>query len=85
MSNIYNQSTSVVLPADDSNLPKSPSPREIETLQYVANGEDSKSTAKLMGISKRTVDFHLANVYDKLGVSNRMQACNAARAKGYIR
>lgn len=63
---------------------KQPTPREIEALQYIANGFDSKTTAKKMRISKRTVDFHLANVYTKLDASNRVQAINNARAKGYL-
>lgn len=63
---------------------KSPTPRELEALNHVSNGNDSKTTARLMKISKRTVDFHLANVYVKLGASNRVQAINIAKAKGYL-
>lgn len=63
---------------------KGPTPREIEALKHISNGNDSKTTAKLMKISKRTVDFHLANVYMKLGAENRVQAINIAKAKGYL-
>jgi DNA-binding CsgD family transcriptional regulator len=63
---------------------KGPTPREIEALKHISNGNDSKTTAKLMKISKRTVDFHLANVYMKLGAGNRVQAINIAKAKGYL-
>ena len=61
-----------------------PTPRELEALQHIANGLDSKTTAKRMEVSKRTVDFHLANVYVKLNANNRVQAINNARAKGYL-
>ena len=35
-------------------------------------------------VSKRTVDFHLANVYDKLHVNNRVQAFRRATRLGLI-
>ena len=35
-------------------------------------------------MSKRTVDFHLANIYDKLQVNNRVQAFRAATRMGLI-
>jgi len=63
---------------------KGPTRRELEALRHIAAGHDSKTTARLMKISKRTVDFHLANLYLKLGAANRIQAVNNARAKGYI-
>ncbi|MER3495994.1 MAG: hypothetical protein C4320_03810, partial [Armatimonadota bacterium] len=34
--------------------------------------------------SKRTVDFHLANIYAKLEVNNRVQAFRAALRLGLI-
>jgi DNA-binding CsgD family transcriptional regulator len=37
-----------------------------------------------MVVSKRTVDFHLANVYQKLQVRNRVQALRAASRLGLI-
>jgi DNA-binding CsgD family transcriptional regulator len=35
-------------------------------------------------VSKRTVDFHLANIYDKLQVKNRVQALRTATRSGLI-
>ncbi len=63
---------------------RTPTPRELQVLSLVAQGYDSKSAAKKIGISKRTVDFHLSNVYVKLNVGNRIQAINIAKAKGYL-
>jgi DNA-binding CsgD family transcriptional regulator len=37
-----------------------------------------------MVVSKRTVDFHLANIYQKLQVNNRVQALRAATRLGLI-
>lgn len=58
--------------------------REIEVLSLVAQGNSSKETADTLYLSKRTVDFHLANIYDKLQVNNRVQAFRAATRLGLI-
>lgn len=58
--------------------------REIEVLSLASAGNASKNVAQMLGISKRTVDFHLANVYTKLDANNRVQAINNAKAKGYL-
>ena len=52
--------------------------REIEVLTLVIEGKSSQATAEHIYISKRTVDFHLANIYKKLRVSNRVQAFREA-------
>jgi len=48
--------------------------REKEVLKLILDGMSSKAVADKLCISKRTVDFHLANVYEKLDVKSRMQA-----------
>ncbi len=48
--------------------------REIETLTWVARGKTSAEIAKIVGLSKRTVDFHVDNARIKLGVATRTQA-----------
>ena len=58
--------------------------REIEVLSLIAQGHTSKEASDLLFLSKRTVDFHLANVYDKLSVSNRVQAFRVATRLGLI-
>lgn len=58
--------------------------REIEVLSLIAQGYSSKEAAERLFVSKRTVDFHLANVYHKLQVSNRVQAFRAATRLGLI-
>jgi hypothetical protein len=58
--------------------------REIEVLSLIAQGHSSKEAADVLYVSKRTVDFHLANIYDKLQVSNRVQAFRAATRLGLI-
>lgn len=58
--------------------------REVEILTLIIEGYSSKSVADQLYISKRTVDFHLDNVYEKLQVSNRMQAILRARRMGLL-
>ena len=58
--------------------------REMEVLSLVIEGRSSKDVADALYVSKRTVDFHLANVYDKLQVSNRVQAFRRAARLGLI-
>lgn len=48
--------------------------REGEVLRLIFEGLRSREVADLLFCSKRTVDFHLAQIYEKLGVSNRVQA-----------
>jgi len=58
--------------------------REIEVLSLIAQGMSSKEVADALFVSKRTVDFHLANIYDKLQVNNRVQAFRMATRLGLI-
>ena len=48
--------------------------REIETLTWVARGKTSAEVADLVGLTKRTVDFHLDNARVKLGAATRTEA-----------
>lgn len=59
--------------------------REREVLLLVYEGYKSKEIAEQLYVSKRTVDFHLANIYDKLNVSGRVQAIRRAERLGLLR
>ena len=50
------------------------SDREIEALTWVARGKTSAQIAELMGVSKRTIDFHLDSARIKLGAATRTEA-----------
>lgn len=58
--------------------------REAEVLSLVVLGKSSCEVAKALYVSKRTVDFHLANIYHKLKVNNRRQAFHEATRLGLI-
>lgn len=50
------------------------SPREAEILQLILIGKTNKAIASEIYVSEKTVEFHLANIYDKIGVRTRMLA-----------
>ena len=56
--------------------------REVEVLTQVLDGKSSKEVARLLFVSKRTIDFHLTNIYHKLHVTNRVQAVLRAAQLG---
>jgi DNA-binding NarL/FixJ family response regulator len=49
-------------------------PRELEILQLVVTGKTNKAIASEVCISAKTVEFHLDNIYTKVGVRTRMLA-----------
>ena len=49
-------------------------PREMEILQLVVAGYTNKGIAAEMYISEKTVEFHLDNIYTKVGVRTRLMA-----------
>ncbi|MCL5103261.1 MAG: helix-turn-helix transcriptional regulator [Armatimonadetes bacterium] len=58
--------------------------REVEVLSLVLEGKSSREVAASLVCSKRTVDFHLARIYEKLRVSNRVQAMRRATLLGLV-
>ena len=50
------------------------SDREREVLRLVAAGDASKVIAGKLGITERTVKFHITSIFNKLGADNRARA-----------
>jgi DNA-binding response OmpR family regulator len=48
--------------------------RELETLTWAARGKTFAEIGEILGLSRRTVEFHLDNARRKLGVPTRTQA-----------
>lgn len=59
-------------------------PRELEILRLVADGEGNKSIAYLLDISGHTVKFHISSIFEKLHVSSRTEAVKAGITRGLI-
>jgi DNA-binding NarL/FixJ family response regulator len=58
--------------------------RELEVLHLLARGLRNKEIAARLYVSERTVNFHLANIYQKLNVSGRTEALSKALEQGLI-
>jgi|SRR5579875_96065 len=48
-------------------------PRELEIIATIVTGCSNKDVGRKFSIAERTVKHHLSNIYDKLGVSNRLE------------
>ncbi|MBR1671735.1 MAG: response regulator transcription factor [Fretibacterium sp.] len=65
-------------------VPEQLSAREREVLLLAAKGLSSKEVAKRLFISERTVQTHLASIYDKLGSKNKTEALLLALKYGVV-
>jgi len=52
--------------------------REGEVLAWLSKGKTNRDIAQILGLSPRTVDKHLEQIYAKLGVENRTAAAAIA-------
>jgi len=52
--------------------------REAEVLLWVARGKSNRDIGEILGLSPRTVNKHLEQIYQKLSVENRASAAIAA-------
>ena len=50
--------------------------RELAVLSHLVDGRSNREIADALYIGESTVKTHLRNIYDKLGVANRVQAVN---------
>jgi DNA-binding response OmpR family regulator len=61
------------------------SEREAEILAWIARGKTSSEIGDILGLAKRTVDFHADAARVKLGVSTRTEAAVKATIQGIIK
>ncbi|MGA2192213.1 MAG: LuxR family transcriptional regulator [Nitrospirota bacterium] len=61
-----------------------PSPREKEVLKWIGQGKSTWEVAMILGISERTVKFHLQNVMRKLNAVSRPHAIALGLELGII-
>ncbi len=60
------------------------SERELDVLRLLSEGKDNASIADELYISPNTVKNHVANIFSKLGVENRLQAAVQAVRRGIV-
>jgi DNA-binding NarL/FixJ family response regulator len=58
--------------------------REIEILRFIAKGLSNREAAGVLGVSRATVRTHLEHIYDKLEVTNRVEAVTEGLRIGLI-
>jgi DNA-binding NarL/FixJ family response regulator len=58
--------------------------RELEILQLVAAGTTNGEIARKLWVTEQTVKFHVSNIYRKLEVANRTEACHYAHVNGLL-
>ncbi|MCW3094839.1 MAG: putative two-component system response regulator, partial [Chthonomonadaceae bacterium] len=58
--------------------------REQEILQLLARGARNKEIAAQLFLSIKTVEYHMAHLFHKLGVSNRTEAARVATERGLV-
>ena len=60
------------------------SPRELEVLTLAARGLTNKEIAYRLGLSERTVQFHLNSVFNKTGTNSRTEAVVRAMEQHWL-
>lgn len=58
--------------------------REVEVVRLLARGRATKQIAATLGISTKTADRHIQNIYGKVGVSSRAAAALYAVEHGFV-
>jgi ATP/maltotriose-dependent transcriptional regulator MalT len=70
------------VPSAAGTLPGGLTVRQAEILTLLTTGSSNRNIAQRLALSAGTVERHLANIYQKLGVSNRVGATRYALAHG---
>lgn len=60
------------------------SPRELTVLRWMKEGKTNWEIARILGLSERTVRFHVGGIFEKLDVTSRTQAVARALGTGLI-
>lgn len=59
-------------------------PRELDVLRLLAEGNDTATLARNLGIAPHTVEWHVSHLIEKLRVHSKLQAVIAAARAGLI-
>lgn len=68
----------------DCHPPDELSSRERRVLTLIVEGQNNREIAVQLGITERTVKFHVGNILAHLGVDDRTQAVVVALRRGYV-
>lgn len=59
-------------------------PREREVVNLIARGYSYRETATRLGISVKTLESHMGNIFEKLSVASRHELAALAYEEGYV-
>ncbi len=74
----------VVTPSPEMKSVEPLSEREMEILKLAAKGISNKDIAERVFLSPRTVQVHLGNIFNKLGVASRTEAVLFGLKRGWL-
>ena len=81
-----NEAVSLEYTLHPKTTPNQPfSPREHEVLSLAAQGLTNKEIAYRLGISERTVQFHINSIFNKTSTNSRTEAVALALRNGWIK
>ena len=80
-----NEEGDIVLSAKDGEIKSKMTPRELEVLDFLAEGQSNKDIADEMNISIYTVKRHVSGIIEKLAVADRTQAAVKALKIGLVK
>lgn len=72
--------TAKIMPEAEVNLTE----REVEVLRWTAEGKTSYEVAEIIGITERTINYHINNAVAKLNASNKTAAAIRAGMLGLL-
>ena len=70
--------------ATDGEMSDALTKREMEILALIAQGTSNQELAERLVLSRHTVRNHIANIFQKLGVTARAEAVAQARVLGLV-
>jgi len=82
--NIHNVANRLIT-SDEDGLVAKLTKRELECLQSAADGKTNSEIGKILGVTKRTVIFHLQNAAGKLNTANRYHTVAQAISNGLVK
>lgn len=81
---ILNTRTGAIIDPEDRSFKDILSAREKEILQLIKLGRRSKEIAEKLSLSIHTVNRHRQNIFQKLNVTNALEACRVADGMGVL-
>ena len=83
--NIGHTALSLALGRNVASTPATLTKREIEVLQWTADGKTSSEIGNILSVSTNTINFHIQNATTKLEVANKAAAGAKAAALGLLK